>query len=113
MRLFDQNTRAVFSRLWRAMRTYRKFFWIALLTMAVTALTEAAFPRVLGYILDHGFGRPTGNDSTIFSAVQEGIAVQSKTAAIKGLALWKIPVAIIGIFLLRGICTFTTSYLMS
>ena len=113
MRLFDQNTRAVFSRLWRAMRTYRKFFWIALLTMAVTALTEAAFPRVLGYILDHGFGRPTGNDSTIFIAVQEGSAVQSKTAAIKGLALWKIPVAIIGIFLLRGICTFTTSYLMS
>jgi subfamily B ATP-binding cassette protein MsbA len=113
MRLFDQNTRAVFSRLWRAMRTYRRFFWIALLTMAVTALTEAAFPRVLGYILDHGFGRPTGNDLTILSASQDASAVQSKALASKGLALWKIPVAIIGIFLLRGICTFTTSYLMS
>ncbi|WP_374517513.1 lipid A export permease/ATP-binding protein MsbA [Undibacterium squillarum] len=113
MRLFDQNTRAVFSRLWRSMRAYRKFFWIAMLTMAVTALTEAAFPRVLGYILDHGFGRPSGNDVAMLNTLSGETVAQNKSNAIKGLALWKIPAAIIGIFLLRGICTFTTSYLMS
>ena len=84
MRLFDQNTRAVFSRLWRLMRAYRKFFWIAMLTMAVTALTEAAFPRVLGYILDHGFGRPSGNDVAMLNTLSGETVAQNKIQCDQG-----------------------------
>jgi subfamily B ATP-binding cassette protein MsbA len=83
-------TIAIFKRLWLSMRKHKQRLLLTLLTMLGTALTEVMFPRVLGYLLDHGF---KGEHTT--------------------LALWKIPAAIIGIFLLRGVCTFTTSYMMS
>ncbi|MEB0137586.1 MULTISPECIES: lipid A export permease/ATP-binding protein MsbA [unclassified Undibacterium] len=90
MSLINAETMSVFRRLWASVQPYRGRVWWALLTMLGTASTEVMFPKALGYILDHGF---------------RGDAFH--------LALWKVPVAIIGIFLLRGLCTFTTSYLMS
>ena len=90
MSLINAETISVFRRLWASVQPYRGRVWWALLTMLGTASTEVMFPKALGYILDHGF---------------RGDAFH--------LALWKVPVAIIGIFLLRGLCTFTTSYLMS
>ncbi|MFZ6759021.1 lipid A export permease/ATP-binding protein MsbA [Undibacterium sp. Ji50W] len=90
MSLINKETTMVFRRLWVSITPYRSRVWWALLTMLGTASTEVMFPKVLGYILDHGFN---GDASK--------------------LALWKVPVAIIAIFLFRGICTFTTSYLMT
>ena len=90
MKLINKETLQVFGRLWQAITPYRSRVWWALLTMLGTASTEVMFPKVLGYILDHGFN-----------------------ADAKRLALWMVPVAIIAIFLFRGICTFTTSYLMT
>lgn len=90
MSLINKETITVFQRLWISVQAYRSRILLALLTMLGTAATEVMFPKVLGYLLDHGF---KGEQSHM--------------------ALWKIPVAIIGIFLARGLCTFTTSYLMS
>lgn len=90
MRLINQETITVYRRLWTLVQTYRSRIWWALLTMLGTASTEVMFPKVLGYILDHGFKGDASH-----------------------LAIWKVPVAIIGIFLMRGLCTFTTSYLMT
>ncbi|MFZ6772733.1 lipid A export permease/ATP-binding protein MsbA [Undibacterium sp. SXout7W] len=90
MRLINKETITVFRRLWTLVQTYRSRIWWALLTMLGTASTEVMFPKVLGYILDHGFKGDASH-----------------------LAIWKVPVAIIGIFLMRGLCTFTTSYLMT
>ncbi len=83
-------TIATFQRLWVSIRQYRQRLLITLLTMLGTALTEVMFPHVFGYLLDHGFKGEHTN-----------------------LPLWKVPVAIVGIFVLRGICTFITSYLMT
>ena len=86
----NKITLAVFQRLWVSIQQYRGPLLLSLLTMLGTALTEVMFPRVFGYLLDHGFKGEQSN-----------------------LPLWKIPAAIIGIFVLRGICTFITSYLMT
>ncbi|GGC84967.1 lipid A export permease/ATP-binding protein MsbA [Undibacterium terreum] len=85
----NNATILVFKRLWLSIRQYRKHLLVTLLTMLGTALTEIMLPNVFGYLLDHGFKKG------------------------EHLALWKIPVAVIGIFVLRGVCTFITSYLMS
>lgn len=62
---------------------------VAFIGMIVTAATEPMFPAVLRLILDRGFvAKPT-------------------------IALWMVPVAVIGIFVLRGISTFTTAYMMT
>lgn len=86
----NKITLAVFKRLWTSISQYRGYLLLTLVTMLGTALTEAAFPQVFGYLLDHGFKGEKSN-----------------------LPLWKVPVAIVGIFILRGICTFITSYLMT
>ncbi|MCU6435780.1 lipid A export permease/ATP-binding protein MsbA [Undibacterium sp. Jales W-56] len=86
----NTQTIQIARRLWASMHQHRRLLWITALTMLITALTEAMFPRVFGYLLDHGFKGEKTN-----------------------LPLWKIPAAIVGIFILRGLCTFTTSYLMS
>lgn len=90
MKLINKETIEVYQRLWSSISPHRSKIWWALITMIGTALTEVMFPKVLGYILDHGF--------------QPGS---------RQIQLWMVPVAILGIFLFRGICTFTTSYLMS
>ncbi|MFZ6845933.1 lipid A export permease/ATP-binding protein MsbA [Undibacterium sp. RuTC16W] len=86
----NQQTIQIAQRLWASMRQHRQRLLWTLLTMIGTALTEVMFPHVFGYLLDHGFKGEHTN-----------------------LPLWKVPAAIIGIFVLRGLCTFTTSYLMS
>ena len=57
--------------------------------MIGTALTEPMLPAIMKPLLDKGF---TGKPS---------------------FSLWLVPVAIIGMFMLRGICTFTTNYMLS
>lgn len=88
----NQQTFAMFKRLWGSIRQYRNRLWLTVFAMLGTALTEVALPKVFGYLMDHGFSRDATQPS---------------------LPLWQVPVAIISIFLLRGVCTFTTSYMMS
>lgn len=70
-------------------RPYKGRLALAFLGMILTAATEPMFPAVMRLLLDRGFvGKPT-------------------------LQLWMVPVAVVGIFVLRGISTFLTSYMMT
>lgn len=91
----------ILKRLWSSVTQYRTYLILTVLTMCGTALTELALPWGLGLLLDHGFGH---NASTVSSASK---------AQVVNFPLWYVPAVLIGIFVIRGICTFTTSYLMS
>jgi len=68
---------------------YKGRLFLAFIGMIFTAATEPAFPAVMKVLLDKGFvGKPT-------------------------FELWLVPVAVIAIFVIRGMSTFTTSYLMT
>jgi subfamily B ATP-binding cassette protein MsbA len=88
----------ILKRLWTSVTQYRTYLILTVLTMCGTALTEVALPWGLGMLLDHGFGRSTPN------------APATQTM---DFPLWYVPAILIGIFVIRGICTFTTSFLMS
>ena len=90
--------KSVLQRLWTAASQYRAYLALTTITMAITALTEVALPWGLGELLDQGFG-------------QKGKG--SSTGEITQFPLWYVPLILIGIFLVRGVCTFMTSYLMS
>lgn len=76
-------------RLFQMVMPYRGRLALAFIGMIVTAATEPMFPAVMKVLLDKGFvGKPA-------------------------FQLWLVPVAIIGIFILRGISTFATSYMMT
>jgi subfamily B ATP-binding cassette protein MsbA len=79
----------LYRRLLGYVAPYRVVFMLGLLGMALAALTEPLFPALMKPMLNDGFG-----------------ARGSK-------ALVWIPLALIGIFLLRGIITFTTSYTLA
>lgn len=62
---------------------------LAFIGMLITAATEPMFPAVMKVLLDEGFvGKPTPK-------------------------IWLVPVAIVGIFILRGLATFATNYMMT
>jgi subfamily B ATP-binding cassette protein MsbA len=73
----------------RMLKPFRARLGLAFLGMAVTASTEPMFPAVMKTLLDKGFV----GESTI--------------------PLWTVPVAVIGMFVLRGISTFLTTYMMT
>ncbi|MNR90962.1 Lipid A export ATP-binding/permease protein MsbA [compost metagenome] len=76
-------------RLFGMLGPYKKRLAIAFVGMIMTAMTEPMLPAVLRVLLDKGFGgKPT-------------------------FSLWLVPFAIVGIFVLRGISTFTTTYMMT
>lgn len=76
-------------RLFRMVVPYKGKLILAFAGMIITAATEPMFPAVMKVLLDNGFvGKPT-------------------------FALWLVPVAVIGIFILRGMSTFATNYLMT
>lgn len=76
----------LYGRLLGYTRPYRLGFAIALFGMIVAAATEPLFPALMKPLLDEGFDHAGG------------------------LPLWSVPVALIGIFLVRGIASFTSSY---
>jgi subfamily B ATP-binding cassette protein MsbA len=76
-------------RLARMLKPFRGRLGLAFLGMALTASTEPMFPAVMKTLLDKGFV----GESTI--------------------PLWTVPVAVIGMFVLRGISTFLTTYMMT
>jgi len=70
-------------------RPYTKRLLLAFLAMIVTAATEPVVPYIFQVLLDKGFvGKPA-------------------------FSLWLVPAAVIGIFFVRGIATFTSSYMMT
>jgi ATP-binding cassette, subfamily B, bacterial MsbA len=74
-------------RLLSYVRPYWRGFAISIAGMAVAAATEPLFPALMKPMLD---GKFTGNGR-----------------------LWVVPVAIVGIFLLRGVLSFVSNYAMS
>src|SRR5690606_31977341 len=76
-------------RMFGMLRPYKGRLAVAFGGMIMTALTEPMFPAVMRELLDNGFGKkPT-------------------------FSLWLVPIAIIGIFVLRGVSTYTTTYMMT
>ncbi len=83
------SNRAIYFRLLSYVHPYRKVFALAILGMALTALTEPLFPALMKPLLDKGF--VPGNRSD----------------------LYLIPLALIAIFVVRGCLTYFTSYAMA
>ncbi len=80
---------AIYRRLLGYTRPYLRGFGLALIGMVVAAATEPMLPALMKPLLDQGF------------------------AAQSNLQPWLIPLAIVGIFVLRGIATFTSNYGLS
>lgn len=83
------TTWPIYRRLLGYVRPYWKAFVLVLIGLALTGLTEPVLPYLLGGLLDKAWG--PGSQ----------------------IAIWMIPTALIGLFVLRGFLTFCTSYLMT
>jgi ATP-binding cassette, subfamily B, bacterial MsbA len=79
----------LYRRLLTHVRPYAKVFSLAVVGMVLAAATEPLFPALIKPLLDSGFGAKTSNWPPIVFAA-----------------------AIVAIFLIRGILTFTSAYLM-
>ncbi|MDF3085182.1 lipid A export permease/ATP-binding protein MsbA [Burkholderia sola] len=80
----------VLKRLWPYIRPLVGIVVLAVMTMGVVAATEAGIPALLKPLLDHGFGSH-GSDS----------------------AKWYVPIAVIGLALVRGVSQYTSNYLLN
>ncbi len=80
---------ASLKRLLQAMKPHTGRLVLALVTMAFTALTEPALVWMLKVLLDRGFAKPPT------------------------IPFWSVPVAVISLFIVRGVSTFTTTYLIT
>jgi subfamily B ATP-binding cassette protein MsbA len=77
------------TRLVKMLPEYKGRLLLALLGMMLTAATEPALAAMMRLLLDRGFAvKPT-------------------------FSLWAVPVFVIGIFMVRGISTYATSYMMT
>jgi subfamily B ATP-binding cassette protein MsbA len=80
---------SLYLRLLSFVRPYSKAFVLAVLALILLAATEPLFPALMKPLLDEGFASQPRDD------------------------LWLAPLAIIGIFVLRGILSFSGGYLMA
>ncbi|MBC7804231.1 MAG: lipid A export permease/ATP-binding protein MsbA [Candidatus Parcubacteria bacterium] len=87
----NPSSRALYFRLLSYVRPYSKAFAFALLGMVAAAATEPLFPALMKPLLDGGFGlgRQPMYPPAVFAA------------------------ALVGIFVLRGMLTFTSSYFLA
>ena len=83
------SNRKIYLRLLGYVRPYRLAFALAMLGMALTAMTEPLFPALMRPLLDKGFIPKYRGE------------------------LYLIPLAMIGIFVLRGVLTYVTSYTLA
>jgi len=85
-----QSSGELYARLLSYVRPYARVFALAVLGIVAAAATEPLFPALIKPLLDAGFGaRAPSTPPVLFAG------------------------AIVGIFLVRGILTFTSSYLMN
>lgn len=80
----------VLKRLWPYIRPLIGIVVLAVMTMGVVAATEAGIPALLKPLLDHGFGSH-GSDR----------------------AKWYVPIAVIGLALVRGVSQYASNYLLN
>ncbi|MDO4681635.1 MAG: lipid A export permease/ATP-binding protein MsbA [Lautropia sp.] len=85
-----RSDRALMRRLFRYVKPHWRQFGIGVIGMILTALTEPALPAIMQILLDDGFG-------------EQGDAK----------LMWMAPLMIIGLFMARGVFTFTMNYAMS
>ena len=83
------TSRAIYFRLLRYVRPYWRVFIVALVGMVLTAATAPLFPALLKPLLD---GRHDTSDQS---------------------AIWIYPLAIVAIFVARGVFTFIASYALA
>ncbi|MGE0799656.1 MAG: lipid A export permease/ATP-binding protein MsbA [Lautropia sp.] len=84
------SDRELLRRLLGYVRPHWRLFALGIVGMVLTAATEPAFPAIMKQLLDRGFG-------------------DSGDAAL----IWQAPLAIIGLFVLRGVFTFVMNYAMN
>jgi subfamily B ATP-binding cassette protein MsbA len=84
-----KSDRELYFRLLGFIKPYWKAFSIAVICMVFTAATEPVFPAIMRYLLDSGF----------------------RTADAR--MVWLIPASIVLLFLVRGVLSFITNYLMT
>ncbi|WP_144108381.1 lipid A export permease/ATP-binding protein MsbA [Paraburkholderia sp. BCC1886] len=80
----------VFRRLWPYLRPLLWVILAAIAAMAVSAGTDAAIPALLKPLLDHGFGTHASDK-----------------------AAWFVPLAVIGLALVRGLSQYASGYLLA
>lgn len=86
------STPSSLSLYWRLLshaKPYWRVFVVAVVCMVGTAATEPVFPAIMKYLLDKGFKTP------------------------EAYMVWAIPAGVILLFLVRGIFSFVTNYLMT
>ena len=83
------TSRQLYLRLMGYVRPHWRVFSLGIVGMVALAATEPLFPALMKPLLDKGFSGQARDD------------------------LWVAPLAIVGIFVLRGFLSFVTSYLMS
>lgn len=83
------NLPSYFKRLLHLHKPFWKRLTLAFFAMIVTAATEPAAPYLFQLLLDHGF---VGNQDFPY---------------------WMVPVIAVGVFIVRGVATFTSSYMMT
>ncbi|QEL66357.1 lipid A export ATP-binding/permease protein [Oryzomicrobium terrae] len=86
------ESRALYLRLLSYVRPYWKVIALSLLATAITAATEPMFPALLKPLLDEGFAAAGNTRNGIFDD-----------------PVW-IPLGIVGVFILRGIFNYFSSY---
>jgi subfamily B ATP-binding cassette protein MsbA len=89
MASIGSSDRDLYFRLLGYVKPYWKVFVLAVLGMVGTASTEPVFPAIMKFLLDHGF--KTENQKLV----------------------WLIPLSIVALFMVRGVLSFLTSYLMT
>ncbi|WNO03708.1 lipid A export permease/ATP-binding protein MsbA [Rhodoferax mekongensis] len=85
----EASNRELYLRLLGYLKPYWKAFTLAIIGMVGTAATEPVFPAIMKYLLDQGFKM---EDSRL---------------------IWAIPMGIVLLFAVRGLLSFSTSYLMT
>jgi subfamily B ATP-binding cassette protein MsbA len=83
------SNRVLYWRLLSYVKPYWKVFALAVIGMVGTAATEPVFPAIMKYLLDSGFHTADARQ------------------------VWLIPLGIVGLFLVRGVFSYCTSYLMT
>jgi len=84
------SDRALLGRLFTYVKPHWRIFALGVVAMVLTASTEPALPAIMQFLLDDGFGEK-GNPHL----------------------MWTAPLLIIGLFLARGVFTFTMNYAMN
>jgi len=86
----ESSTTAVMRRLWPYLKPVVWVLVLAVATMGLSAATDAGIPALLKPLLDHGFGQHA-NDH----------------------AKWYVPLAVIGLAIVRGVSQYASQYLLS